>query len=220
MSVNLSKLLQRSAVVALGLVLAGCTALPHPAPSAVRYDLGPAPGLDAAIQNLPPLAIAPVQVPFSADSSTAVHYRLAYDDAQVLHAYSQARWSSPPASLVQQRLKEHLGQGGRVVLSADAGDLPPQVHGRQVPVLRLMLEEFTQIFSSAQDSVGRVRVRATLVEPSMQGDTLLAQQVFVAQPVAAAANSEAGVRALAQGVDQVGAQLVQWLQTVVPKPAQ
>ncbi|MDH1679664.1 ABC-type transport auxiliary lipoprotein family protein, partial [Comamonas aquatica] len=159
-------------------------------------------------------ALGPVQAPLLADGSTLVHYRLAYADAQVLRAYTQARWSVPPAQMVQQRLREHLTQGGRVVLSAAPGEALPSVQGRRVPVLRLALEEFSHVFTTAQDSVGWVRVRATLVDPAPQGDVLLAQRVLEVRQPASAPNAAAGVQALAQGVDVLGGTLTQWLQTV------
>ena len=158
--------------------------------------------------------MGPVQAPLLADGSTLVHYRLAYADAQVLRAYTQARWSVPPAQMVQQRLREHLTQGGRVVLSAAPGEALPSVQGRRVPVLRLALEEFSHVFTTAQDSVGWVRVRATLVDPAPQGDVLLAQRVLEVRQPASAPNAAAGVQALAQGVDVLGGALTQWLQTV------
>lgn len=195
--------------------LAGCSTLPRPPQAVTRYDLG-APAALAALPAvaLPAVALGPVQAPLLADGSTLVHYRLAYADAQVLRAYTQARWSVPPAQMVQQRLREHLTQGGRVVLSAAPGEALPSVQGRRVPVLRLALEEFSHVFTTAQDSVGWVRVRATLVDPAPQGDVLLAQRVLEVLQPASAPNAAAGVQALAQGVDVLGGALTQWLQTV------
>lgn len=195
--------------------LAGCSTLPRPPQAVTRYDLG-APAALAALPAvaLPAVALGPVQAPLLSDGSTLVHYRLAYADAQVLRAYTQARWSVPPAQMVQQRLREHLTQGGRVVLSAAPGEAPPSVQGRQVPVLRLALEEFSHVFTTAQDSVGWVRVRATLVDPTPQGDVLLAQRVLEVRQPASAPNAAAGVQALAQGVDGLGAELAQWLHIV------
>lgn len=201
---------------ALVLLLAGCSNLPSPPQTVVRYDLGNAPAAAASSLALPPIALAQMQAPLQIDGSTGLHYRLDYADKQVLYTYGQARWSVPPPQLVQQRLREYLGQGGRVVLSAEPGDVPPAVQGRQVPVLRLSLEEFSQVFTSPQDNAGWVRVRATLVDPAPQGDVLLAQQVFEVRQPSSAANASGGVQALVQGLDVVGQQMRQWLQTVLP----
>ena len=195
--------------------LAGCSTLPRPPQAVTRYDLGaPAALAVPPAVALPAVALGPVQAPLLSDGSTLVHYRLAYADAQVLRAYTQARWSVPPAQMVQQRLREHLTQGGRVVLSAAPGEALPSVQGRRVPVLRLALEEFSHVFTTAQDSVGWVRVRATLVDPAPQGDVLLAQRVLEVRQPASAPNAAAGVQALAQGVDGLGAELAQWLHIV------
>lgn len=202
----------RLALVALVGALTACTSLPKPPDAVVRYDLGAAPALaTTAATPLAPIALGPMVAPLQADGNTAVRYRLAYADAQVLHAYTQARWSLPPAQMVQQRLREHLSDGGRIVLSAEPGAIAPSVQGRQVPVLHVALEEFSHVFSSAQDSAGWVRVRATLVDPAPQGDVLLAQQVFDVRQPAAAPNAGAGVQALARGVEAVGQQLAPWL---------
>ncbi len=93
---------------------------------------------------------------------------------------------------------------GARALSAQPGELPPLVQGRSVPVLSLSLEEFSQVFSSTRDSVGWVRIRATLVDPAPRGDVLLAQQVFEVRQPAGAANAAGGAQALSQAVDAVG----------------
>lgn len=201
---------------AVALFLAGCSNLPSPPQALVRYDLGAAPALVAASAPLQPIALAQIQAPLQVEGSTGLRYRLAYADAQELRTYAQARWSLQPAQMVQQRLREHLSQGGRVVLSAQPGELPPLVQGRSVPVLSLSLEEFSQVFSSTRDSVGWVRIRATLVDPAPRGDVLLAQQVFEVRQPAGAANAAGGAQALSQAVDAVGVQLQQWLQQAVP----
>lgn len=202
-----------SALLAAG--LAGCAALPAPPQEVIRYDLGGPPALVAGqAASLPALALADIQAPLQTDGQTGLQYRLGYAEAQVLYAYSQARWSLPPAQMVQQRLREHLSLGGRVVLSAESGLQPPQVGGQQVPVLRLALEDFSQVFADARHSVGLVRVRATLVDPNGPGDTLLAQQLFEVRQPAQAANAAGGAQALALGVDEVGRQLNVWLQAL------
>ena len=195
----------------LAVLLAGCSNLPQPPQAVARYDLGVPPALAPASDALQPVALAKMQAPLQSDGNTAVRYRLAYADAQVLHAYAQARWSLPPAQMVLQRLREHLGQGGRVVLSAEAGELPPSVQGRQVPVLRLSLEEFSHVFFSPTESRGLLRLRATVLEHSAQGDKLLAQRALVLQRSATTADAAGGTQALAAAVDAAALEIDQWL---------
>ena len=57
-----------------------------------------------------------------------------------------------------------------------------------------------------------VRLRATLVDNSPAGETLLAQRVFTAREPAASADAVGGVLALTKATDQVAATLGQWLE--------
>lgn len=202
----------------LATILVGCSALPSVPTQPARYDLGAPPSLAARSETataIPVLALADIQARTQNDASTAVLYRLTYADGQALHAYGQARWSQPPALLVQQRMREILGQG-RTVLSAESGTQPPLVQGRPVPVLQLALEEFSHTFSNAEQSAGVLRLRATLIDPQRSGDVLLGQQVFAVQQPATSASAAGGTYALAQAVAQVGGQLQAWLGTISP----
>ena len=204
--------------------LSGCSAL-RPAPRPQVYDLGPgavaAPASGAAA--LPAVVLSEVDAPPALDG-TAVVYRLAYSDAQQLRPYAQARWSMPPAQLVRQRLREHLGQR-RAVRNAAQGV------AAQTPlwVLHVELEEFSQLFDTVDRSMGLVRLRATLGRTAgrVGGQELVAQRGFVVQRPADGADAPAGVRALTAAVDAALAEVDQWLvqtqagaavQTSVPRP--
>ena len=207
-----------SALLMVGLV--ACSSLPSAPAQPARYDFGVTPEVVAAAGSqraaaFPVLALADIQARTQNENSTSVLYRLGYADGQALHSYAHARWSQPPALLVQQRLREILGQS-RAVLSAEGGNQPPLVQGKLVPVLQLSLEEFVHHFADAKNSTALVRVRATLVQPQRGGDVLLGQQVFAVREPAAAPNAAAGTRALAQAIDKVGGQMQQWLQQLPP----
>ncbi|MBP3979569.1 membrane integrity-associated transporter subunit PqiC [Acidovorax sp. JG5] len=194
--------------------LAGCSALPAPPSRPVHYDFGPgamAPVPADRRAPLPPLALADVEAPGLAEGSTAVLYRLAYAEARQLRPYTQARWSQPPAQLVQQHLRDQLGQR-RAVLTAESGAAQARASGKLPVVLRVELEEFSQVFTSATESAGLVRLRATLAEPAQAGETLLGQRVFIVQRPAASADAAGGTRALAEATDQVAHELTQWLE--------
>ena len=128
------------------LLIGGCSALPDKPVRPAVYDFGP--GLvpkatPAAGAALPPLVLADIEAPATVDG-TAVLYRLAYADVQQVRPYAQARWSMPPAQLVRQRLRDSLSQQ-RVVLSP--------AEGPAGWILRLELEEFTQVFDAPDRSV-------------------------------------------------------------------
>lgn len=207
-------------LIAAALAVAGCSALPAPPPRADVYDFGPgtmpaaaaianAPATQAAA--LPPLALADVGTTGLPEGSSALLYRLAYANAQQLRTYGQARWSQPPAALLQQALHERLGQR-RVVLSGDDGLALQLGQGRLPGVLRVQLEEFSQVFSAPDTSTGLVRVRAVLGDAGAAGETLVAQRVFSAQRPAATPDAAGGAQALAAAAAQVADELAQWVQ--------
>lgn len=207
----------------LALALAGCQALPTPPKEPVRYDLGSAQvaATDAAAAPRT-LVLADIQAPWQAEgSSTAMHYRLAYDQPHALFAYSLASWRLPPELLVQERLRQWLSQGGRTVLSAEGGRIPPLVDAAGAthpPTLYLALEEFHQSFADAQHSHASVRLRATVTGGQGGAEVLLGQRLFVATPPAPSADAAGGAQALATAVDQIAAQLLPWLQQLSPQP--
>jgi cholesterol transport system auxiliary component len=146
--------------------------------------------------------LAHVQLDDATVDGTAVLYRLAYADVQQLRPYAQARWSMPPAQLVRQRLRDQLSQQ-RVVLNP--------AEGPAGWILRLELEEFTQVFETPDRSVGLVRLRATLLETVNGRERLVAQRRFTVQRPAASADAPGGVRALTAASDVATDEIVQWL---------
>lgn len=195
-------------------LLAGCSALPAPPPRATIYDFGAGP-VEAAQAStgvaLAPLILVDLTRAGAPEGSSALLYRLAYANGQQLLPYTQARWSQPPAALLQQALRERLGRQ-RVVLTGTEGATMQPDNGRLPSVLRVQLEEFSQVFSAPQTSAGLVRVRAVLTDASAAGETLVAQHLFVAQRDAATPDAAGGARALAEASAQVAEELARWVQ--------
>ncbi len=191
------------------LLLGGCAALPERPVRPAVFDFGPglaAQPAAAPAQTLPPLLLADIEAPAAVDG-TAVLFRLAYADVQQLRPYAQARWSMPPAQLVRQPLREQLSQQ-RVVLNPGEG---PSAY-----ILRLELEEFTQVFETPERSVGLVRLRATLLENAGGRERLVAQRRFSAQRLAPSPDAPGGVRALTAATDAAVEEIAQWLKEVPP----
>lgn len=205
-------LLRQTAMPILGLVFAvcvgGCAFVDKPLRPAV-YDFGPG-VLGAPAANAPAslgvLALSEVEAGSALDS-TAVSYRLTYTDAQQLLPYAQARWSMAPAQLIRQRLREVLGQR-RSVLSPGDGNV---TGAKPALMLRIELEEFSQLFDAPGRSSGLVRLRATLVQGSPVGDKLLGQRSFVAQRPAPTPDAPGGVRALTAATHAAVEEIEQWL---------
>jgi len=202
----------------VALALTACSALPDKPLRAALYDFGPGPlsTLPATRQAaLPPLALSDISTPGGALDNQAVLYRLAYDDAQQLRPYSQARWSMPPAQLVRQRLRETLGRE-RAVFNAGEGPALNRSAALGPPprTLQLQLEEFSHLFQSPGSSTGLVRLHATLVENTPSGEKLLAQRYFTVQRPATSADAAGGVRALTAATDAAIGEISLWLKQI------
>ena len=108
---------------------------------------------------------------------------------------------------MRQRLREHLGTSRAVLNPGDvlAGNPSPWL-------LRVELEEFSHLFESATTSAGLLRLRATVVQGSLQGEKLLGQRTFVVSRPAPSADVSGGVRALTAASDAAVIEIDQWLQ--------
>jgi cholesterol transport system auxiliary component len=142
----------------------------------------------------------------------SVLYRLAYQDAQELRPYTLARWSMPPAQLVRQRLRDTFSQRRSVFSAGDSVALNRSQNAALPRLLRLDLEEFSQVFSSANTSAGVIRLRATLLEVTPAGQKLIGQRSVVVQRPAPTPDAPGGVRALAAATDAAIEEIDQWLQ--------
>lgn len=192
----------------LMMLLAGC-ATSRPETMVQVYDFGPAPVPAAATGALPSLAAVALFEPqvSPALEGSAVLYRLAYADAQQLKPYALTRWSMPPAQLISQRLRQQLGEQRAVVAPGEAA---AQFN------LRLVLEEFSQVFDSPAQSHGLLRLRATLSQRIAGGEALLAQRSFVVQQPAPTPDALGAVRALTSASDRTVGQVSAWLAQVAP----
>jgi cholesterol transport system auxiliary component len=192
-------------------LLAGC-ALPERGPNPVLYDFGERTASAATVPSSaqaasparPALAIT-VHAATTLES-TALLYRLAFDDARQLRTYALARWAVLPADLVQQRLREGLSRQRTVLRPGQGATL----------MLALELEEFSQVFDKPGQSAGVLRLRATLQQASAKGFKTLAQRSVSVQRPAPTAGASGGVRALEAATDAAVAELAQWLQTLAP----
>lgn len=178
---------------------------------AALYDFGPGlltPTPLAATQRAPVILGMIEATP--ALESLAVHYRLGYANDQLFKPYSQARWSMAPAQLIRQRLGEQLGQNRAVLNPGESG-----LAGTAEPAtLRVDLEEFSQLFSTPTQSVGLIRLRATLIQPSKTPRVM--QHSVVIQRPAASADALGGVRALAVATDAAVQEIDNWLTLHAP----
>ena len=183
----------------LALLVAGCSIGPTAPPEPVSYDFGIASAPAGAAKFRQPILVQDVAAPAWMDSP-AVFYRLAYRDATRPQAYSGSRWMMPPATLLTNRLRQ------KVAAASAAGVVVPADGIRTGHVLRLEIEEFTQVFDTANQSRAVVRVRASL----LGNRALIGQRTFTVEVASATPDAEGGVRSLAAASEQAIDQIVEW----------
>ncbi len=201
--------------LAIVTTLAACSGLPDKPTRALMYDFGPGPLATQPTTRqapLPPIAIDDVTTYGGVIENMSILYRLAYSDEQQLRPYSQARWSMPPAQLVRQRLREQLSQR-RTVFNAGEGAALNRSQNAALPMLlKIELQEFSQLFTAPDTSVGLIRLRATLIDVTPAGEKLLAQRNVIVQRPAPSSDAPGGVRALTAATNAAIEEIDQWLQ--------
>lgn len=175
----------------LALLLTGCGIGAKPLPVTGNYDFG-LPEPKAPKLALKRLSQIEVSAPRWVDSVN-LYYRLAYADVAQPRVYMQTKWVMPPPHLVEARLKERAVTGGAVV-------------GGAGPVLRVDLDEFSQVFSSATESHAVLHARVTLVN----GRDVLKQKAFAFEEPAPSADGPGGAAALKRAADRFVEDALAW----------
>ncbi|MBO7411703.1 MAG: membrane integrity-associated transporter subunit PqiC [Ottowia sp.] len=160
-----------AAALLLSLLLAACSAIPQAPQRPHIWDMGAPPAPQSTTPQGAALSLWRVRAASALDSD-AILYRLLYDAEGDLQPrpYAHSRWSMSVPQLLDQHISARLA-ASRPVLDA-AGDRPADLD------LRLTLDECAQHFTSAQDSNGVIRLRATLFNGQTQ--RLIAQRNFTA----------------------------------------
>jgi len=189
-------------VLLLAATLSGCTLGPEKKDAAATYDLSGAPSSAAGKTRIrATLLVQPVAAPGWLESN-AIVYRLNYQDAARQLNYANSRWAAPVASLVAQRLRAQLAA------ASDSGIVNIADSARADYALRVELEEFSQVFDTADASRAVIVARASLVNVARR--SLQAQKTFTIDRPAAGANAESGVRALSAGSAELVDAIVAW----------
>jgi len=190
----------RATLLLLLAFVSACSMAP-PARDVMHYDFG----LSTADREANPrlaldLVVAAVSAPAWMDNS-GIYYRLAYQDAARPQPYAQSRWVMPPAALLGQRLRAGIARASKAAVFTPADGV------RVDYTLRLELDEFSQVFDTADKSRGVLRLRASLI----RNRGIVAQQTFALEQAAPTPNAEGGVRALIAASDAAGNSLIDWL---------
>ncbi|MBS1159953.1 MAG: hypothetical protein H6R15_2372 [Proteobacteria bacterium] len=187
-------MMRRWLVVLASLLLAACfTSGRRGADGAMAvYDLGPLASRPVTERRSLGLALD-VRAPLWFDAQ-GINYRLAYAEPARLREYARARWAGPPAQLIQQRLIQDLA-------------LVPAGQSRTLCLLRLDIDEFSQVFATPTASRGVLQGRVQWLDRSR---TSLAERQVKIDQLAASNDSPGGVAALAMAVGELARQIEAW----------
>lgn len=180
------------------LILNSCASTP--AVPLALYDFGALPAVVATVP-LPPLALADPVGSTTLDTPQ-MFYRLDYANAQQAQPYSGSRWSMAPTQLLGQRFKARFAQGGIGVIAAADG-------ATNVPLLRIEIDEFAQVFDRPNHSSARLALRVAILKNRL----LIGQKSFSRQLPAPSADAAGGARALADVSDALISDVIGWLAT-------
>jgi cholesterol transport system auxiliary component len=194
--------MNKHAAALLSLLLAACALGPASRETPAIYDFG-APHSYAAGQPRirASMLVQSVAAPDWLDTP-AIIYRLNYRDVPRQQLYAGSRWAAPPAVLLTQRLR------GRLAAASDGGVISIADGARAEFVLRVELDDFSQVFDGVDVSRAVIMARVTIVDVARRA--LLAQRSFTIERAAVSANAEGGVRALAAASDELLEAVTAW----------
>lgn len=189
-------------ILLAALTLGACGAMPKNQASTTIYDFG-LPTARLVSDSLWSKLALEVKTPAWFDSLN-VDYRLAYDDPLKPREYVEARWAGTPGTLLALRLQQQLGvMSSSGVAAADC-------------VLRIELQEFSQIFDSPQNSRGVLQASVSLLDARRQ--IVVERQLNVERP-AASPDARGGVNALATASAEFGERIGEWLEKLKERGA-
>lgn len=189
------------AVLMAACILTAC-ALGDRRPPAVQYDLGPLKTVNSEnISSSLPVIRTQVQSPEWMNENL-MFYRLEYINDQQIRFYTESNWNTSPARLFKNRLDSYLVTAGNTVI--EVGTSSPTL------TLRIYLEDFSQHFMSPSNNIGRIVLRVSL----FRDHDLIAQKRFQKEVASLTADAQGGAKALAQGSDEVIAEMMEWLSKI------
>ena len=186
--------MKRIAVLVAAGLLSACTGIAGNTPPVAVYDFGlPAARLvaDGTWSRLALEVRSPVWF-----ESLNVDYRLAYDEPLKQREYVGSRWAGAPGVMLAQGLRQQIG-----AVNATGNTVTDCL-------LRVELQEFSQIFDTPQQSRALLQGNVSLIDSKRQ---VLAERPVVIEIPAATADANGGVNALVAASTELGHQLADWL---------
>ncbi|HET6586787.1 MAG TPA: ABC-type transport auxiliary lipoprotein family protein [Oleiagrimonas sp.] len=139
---------------------------------------------------------------------TAMHYRLDYRHDNRVAAYGRADWIAPPATMLENLIRNTAAAGGGWRAVIDPGSTATADAD-----LHLQLENFSQVFAQPDQSAGLIEATATLVDD--HDGSVMAQKHFRVKVPASTPDAQGGAKALGEAGRQLAAQLERWLESAV-----
>ena len=186
--------MKRIATLMTACLLSACAGIARNTPPVTVYDFGlPAARLvaDGAWSRLALEVKSPAWF-----ESLNVDYRLTYDDPLKQREYVGSRWAEAPGVLLTQRLRQQIG-----VVTASGSTATDCL-------LRVELQEFSQIFDTPQQSRALLQGHVSLIDRNRQ---VIAERPIVIEKPVATADANGGVKALVTASTELGQQLADWL---------
>ncbi len=175
-------------------VLSGCGNLVTPPEPTAFHDLG------VGTDPVPTLASAPAAILVSAPPwlhSSAMQYRLDWDQPSRRRAYAKSRWAAEPGEMLSLALSRGLSAGEGIGSACR---------------LKIDLDEFVQEFEAADRSRVDIVLRASWLPP--RGETPLANKRFTVTAATSSADAEGGVVAFRNATQDLTAQIRSWIATL------
>lgn len=185
------------------LLMTGCTISPKAPAPASTFDFGPVSRLEflQPASFLVQIQVTGITAPVWLDTQ-AMRYRLAYHHPAQTHVYANNRWVAPPASLLTERIRQHIASWQSPSDRRD-NNVRPATY-----LLKIELEEFMQVFDAVSHSHVIVSLRASLIERDTR--LLVAQQRFSETQTTSSADASGAVKAFIAISDQLAAELIRW----------
>ena len=189
--------MKKLSVLFATLLLGACFGGANNSTPLTTYDFG-MPASRLATDDVWSKMALEIKAPYWFDS-IHIQYRLAYEDPLKLRDYAGSRWAGAPAQLLGQRLRQQLGVASST--SNTAVDC----------LLRLDLQEFSQVFDAPQQSRGVVHGSASVLDAKRR---IVATRPLAVEQAASSGDARGGVVALVAASDETGRQLAAWLSTL------
>lgn len=176
----------------LAVLLSACNSFGRLPTQYSVHDLG----IPGSTRHALPVSMRAIQVRApSWLGSSAMQYRAADAGNLTRRAYVSNRWAAAPAEMVELALQRALPgsnpNGGGCVLAVD-------------------LDEFGQVFSSAEKSHALIEARLRLSSP--RDDAVFAIEPVSIRVPAETPDAQGGARALAAATDQLAAGIAGWIE--------